>query len=316
MSSYQKPIKHSYGVACCRYNLAIRKMEILMVKKRYTFYYVEFILGHYASTDDNKILYLFDRMANEEKLEIESKDFDRMWVRIWREKPTNSDADMYIKYLKCKRKFEHTFSNPHKLLKLLSASTSSDFMWEIPKGHRNAGETELGCAMREFSEETELADYMIIPEESIEMQYTNNKAQYIYKFFLGLARQDANPSRKFKLRNKQIPDDIKGPVLPPLPSRVLPPLGNSFKNSEISKESSKEKPWHRRSSPSPNKVARLNFANHHQLSEIIDVRWVTQDDLRFLDQSKRFYNLVRNIFKILRSRYRIPKLTQLGMLPF
>jgi 8-oxo-dGTP pyrophosphatase MutT (NUDIX family) len=263
MSQYQKPIKKSYGVACCRYNTMTRKMEILMVKKRYTFYYVEFILGHYTNADDIKLPYLFNRMSNEEKLDIESCCFERMWARVWREVPTNQDV-MYAKYIKCKRKFDNCFTGSCSVAisELLSASTSQDPMWEIPKGRKDANETELGCAIRELREETELSDnsYYIIPGQTIEMRFTNRKAQYISKFFIAIAIESVTLDGKFR------------------------------------------------------QSAKLNFANHHQLLEVIDVRWINLDEMKFLDSSKKFYTVIDGIFRLLRTRYRVPKLTELKQL--
>lgn len=296
-----------------------------MVKKRYTFYYIEFILGHYTSADDLKLIFLFKRMSNEEKLDIESGSFERMWVRVWRELPIESDHDMFMKYYKCKRKFENCFQASDKirndfrqgrngtiknLKELLSASTSQDLMWEIPKGRKDqySSETDLSCAIRELCEETELGSdrFYIIPNQTVEMRFSNRKAQYISKFYIAVALDGSNTlDRRFRRWNPKvlIHDEVLSPLL-------VKEVDTKEKKEKKESKESKEKKDDPRFPSDP----RLNFANHHQLLEVIDVRWVGLEELKFLDQSKRFYTTVNNIFKMLRSRYRIPKLTELDLL--
>lgn len=257
-------VKNSYGIACCRYNTKDKRMEILMVKKRYTFYYVEFIMGHYTPSDDIKLLYLFNRISNEEKIDIESMDFDRMWFRVWRELP-RPETNEYTWFSRCKRKFEMNFADDcHRLRSLLSQSTSSDPMWEIPKGKRNPDETELICALRELQEETGMpsTSCRVIPED-LEMKTVNNKITYINKYFLAIEMNRTPVDQRYKIRSK---------------------------------------------------VAKLNFEDARQLSEIIEVRWMSLVEIKFLDQTNKFTQLIGNIFKILRTKYRIPKLTELGLL--
>jgi 8-oxo-dGTP pyrophosphatase MutT (NUDIX family) len=258
-------VKNSYGIACCRYNLRDKRMEILMVKKRYTFYFVEFIMGHYSPTDDTKLVYLFNRIANEEKVDIESMDFDLMWYRVWRGIP-KQDTSEYTWFLKCKRKFEANFSNNATRLKyLLSQSTSSDPMWEIPKGKRNPDEKELTCALREFHEETGVDPTTCkLTHDEMEMRYTNNKATYVNKYFLALdTTQQSRLDTRYKIRTSR---------------------------------------------------PKLGFTDARQISEIIDVRWMSLVEIRFLDQTKRFTKIIDSMFKLIRSRYKVPKLTESDLL--
>ena len=254
-------VKHSYGIACCRYNLNTKRMEILMVKKRYTFYFLEFIMGHYSPNDDIKLLYLFNRISIDEKIVIETMDFDRMWYHIWREVPT-AETESYSWYCRCKRKFTINFTVPNgeqHIRSLLTQSTSQDCMWEIPKGKRNSNETELECAIRETQEETNMTtDQYKLLGESLEMQYSNEKVCYANKYFVAVS---TTPKTLYRA----------------------------------------DKP-------------RLTFMNSRQISEIVDVRWISLEEIRFLDLTHRFTNLVTSCFKLLRSRYRLPKLTELGMI--
>ena len=61
----QKPkiFKKSYGIACCRYNLTTKLPEILMIKKRYTYAFFDFVFTKYKKNDDNRLCKLFDQMS-------------------------------------------------------------------------------------------------------------------------------------------------------------------------------------------------------------------------------------------------------------
>lgn len=276
--------RYSFGIACCRYNTATKRLEVLMVKKRYTFYYAEFIFGHYAVGDDTKIVYLMNRMSAEEKTDIESMDFDRMWYRIWMNIPVRStigdvggDSDsLYDFYCKCRAKFIKAFISydefgnairSDRLVGFLCDSTNQDSMWEIPKGKRNQGETELSCAVREFTEETGLSDYRIIPNETVEMKYANNKASYSYKYFISVEGGcNAVAQKRYK-------------------------VGRRLKQ----------------------RTPRINFKDRRQITEISDIKWMSLEEIKLIDQTKRFSTLVSGIFKVLRSRYKLPSLTVAGL---
>ena len=74
--------KKSYGIACCRYNLKTNLPEILMIKKRYTYAFFDFVFAKYKKKDDNRLRKLFNQMSIQEKAEILRLDFDKLWARI------------------------------------------------------------------------------------------------------------------------------------------------------------------------------------------------------------------------------------------
>lgn len=168
----KKNYKTSYGIALCRYNIQKNKqIEILMIKKRYTYHYFSFVFGHYKKYNNKHLQYLFNNMTFGEKVDILSMKFSNMWYRLWicdpeknyniynmYEKNKNSAYDM--KNLKCyfrkKSKFENIFlrDGGKRLKRLINNSSNSVTPWEIPKGSANENENDLDCARREFEEET------------------------------------------------------------------------------------------------------------------------------------------------------------------
>src|SRR3989304_3957528 len=77
--------KISFGIACCRING--NTPEILLICKRWTYAYIDFIHGKYNSLDNFQLIELFNKMTFEEKLDILSLNFAQMWYRIWLNTP-------------------------------------------------------------------------------------------------------------------------------------------------------------------------------------------------------------------------------------
>ena len=192
-------IKKSYGVACCRLNR--NKLEVLVVHKRTTFSFVDFVLGHYRKGDDDKILYFLDHMSAEEKLDIWTLDFGRIWFRIWLVDPDSTlvgheglklSEERYERYNKCKNQFHDNFvrDRGEKIRQLLSRSTNLETLWELPKGRlENGQERPLNCAIREFQEETGISpmEYEILDgEESYRCAIRGEKVEYRTSYYLAV----------------------------------------------------------------------------------------------------------------------------------
>ena len=168
-----KNIKTSYGIALCRYNISNNnRVEILMIKKRYTYHYFYFVFGYYNKSNNKYLQYLFNNMTFSEKLEILSMKFSNIWYRLWNtdysncndrisniSKPDDKPDQRNLKcYFRKKSKFESIFTRDcgKRLRRLINNSTNSATPWEIPKGIPEINETNLDCACREFREETNI----------------------------------------------------------------------------------------------------------------------------------------------------------------
>lgn len=172
-------IKKSYGIIICRKNTRTQHWEVLAVKKRNTYAFVEFILKKHKRDEEKKILYLLNKMTYDEKVDILSLNFGQIWHRFQLFNPestiTNRELilspDDYEKYKIRKRNFERTFlCDKGRLLKqLIARSHNSINNWELPKGRRNGPELPLNCAIRETKEETGLmpVDYELLMHEPL-----------------------------------------------------------------------------------------------------------------------------------------------------
>ena len=172
-------VKKSYGVLCCRYNEKKNKIEYLFIKRKISFAYADFI--YYHKDLSNKSLYLFNNMTQEEKRDLLSLDFDRVWYRIW----SKEKGDLYEKY---KEYYNKKISDGGKYLKTLITQSYNIEPWEIPKGRKNPYEGDILCAIREFTEETGISSnslYMLDEKPEIITTISGN-TKYICYYYLAL----------------------------------------------------------------------------------------------------------------------------------
>jgi 8-oxo-dGTP pyrophosphatase MutT (NUDIX family) len=90
--------KVSYGIILCKQkNLCNKnKLEILLIRKRYTYHFSEFVMGRYDDHDDKEIRYLFNNMTAQEKIDIIKSNYNLLWYRLWVTFPINSDDNFLI----------------------------------------------------------------------------------------------------------------------------------------------------------------------------------------------------------------------------
>jgi 8-oxo-dGTP pyrophosphatase MutT (NUDIX family) len=205
-------VKKSYGIVLCRKNERTNKWEVLAVKKRNTYAFVEFILKKHHRTDEKKILYLLNNMTYDEKVDLLSLNFGHIWHRFQLFNPdslTNPPGmglspEDYEKYKIRKYNFERTFlTDKGKLLKrLISKSRNTTNNWELPKGRRNGPELELNCAIRETTEETGLypVDYtLLVHEPLLKLVQATSFVRYESYYYIGIM-EDHRYTPKFPER--------------------------------------------------------------------------------------------------------------------
>lgn len=257
--------KVSFGVALCRYNSTKNnRIELLMIKKRFSYQFFNFVFGRYKANDNKYLRYLFDNMSFSEKVDILGMQFENMWYRIWLNNPAKhfdladvfepvgksqiTSAEKYKLFFQKKSKFERnfTFDGGKRLRELIHQSTSAEITWEIPKGGKHEHETPIDCAVREFTEETSIHaskyniyyDVMPVIDSIREDDVTYQHCYYIAT-----------------VNDKEITTNI-------------------------------------------------NFRNFEQISEVEQVKWVSLAEIEFMqlasDQHKhliKLFNVIINVFK-------------------
>ncbi len=192
--------RKSYGIACTR--LQDNRLRALMVRKRYTYAYSIFVHGRYSSTDRAAMIKLFCGMTVDEKYDILSLNFNQMWYRIWL-----NNVNRKPSYFHAKNKFESIFvaDNGVLLNKLISATTHGTLLWELPKGHKNNKlETDVQCAVREFSEETLIAksSYKLWLNASRAQSYIDDGIKYTNTYFFAYTKHNIEPRINFSARQQ------------------------------------------------------------------------------------------------------------------
>ncbi len=199
-------VKNSFGISLLRFNHRLNKYEILIVKKRISYAFADFVNGNYIKSTDN-LKFLFNNMSNDEKIEILRGDYNSLYYKVFLSDPpqlypinkyeTNIQAyfDPFHYYeiknfLKKKKYFEDLFKdNGGEYLKFLIKNTrNNSIIYEIPKGRLLRKEKPLDGAVREFYEETLIPKeaYNIISKDTISYTFISNNIKYNIEYFVGL----------------------------------------------------------------------------------------------------------------------------------
>lgn len=188
----RKPLV-SHGIITYRVN-PYDKLEYLLVCRKHTFGYIDFMRGKYAINNKTHIKDIMKEMTNAEKEKIRTHTFLELWLDLW-----GSQTNTY--YIN-----EKIFANEKFNLLTKGIYISDDFYtmkmllddcedqwvtpeWGFPKGRKNYKETGIDCAFREWSEETGFKKKMVNIIENIatfdEVVIGSNYQSYKDSYYLG-----------------------------------------------------------------------------------------------------------------------------------
>jgi len=183
----------SYGVACVRKNADTKCYEILMIKKRYTYSFIEFVRGMYDPFKDRDLEYMFEAMTITEKSIIQTRNFVTIWNYCNGEPIKSADRSIF---LRAQRKYA-TLLERNAFPEFLAKTKNATLLWEIPKGRPNKKETHLMSAVREFEEETGLTKdtYRILFDEgTIEYSFIDCGVRYKYIYYIAILNGHTAPT--------------------------------------------------------------------------------------------------------------------------
>ncbi len=179
--------KTSAGILLCRVHPRTNRPEVILVHKRYTYAFSEFVYGRYSRQNQKSLMALFEQMTTEELLDVWSLNFDQMWYRIWlsgprRELFTKKHTKFYTSFIRD--------DGGRALQQMLRQVQDRGVpFWEIPKGRPNGKEGDLVCAMREFTEETgvEKKDYRLLPGVKRRVSFVHMGVRYVHVYYVAVA---------------------------------------------------------------------------------------------------------------------------------
>ena len=179
----------------------IEENKILMIQRKDSLCYIEFLRGKYDIYNLKYIQILINKFSISEKEKILKYDFDKLWEDLWLIDDKDFKKKYKIKndYIKGKEKFIKLKEGYlyHKLNKIInleyfikrSETEYKDTEWEFPKGRRNNKESNLNCSIREFKEETnyDKEDYILLKNISpfVEEYKGENGVRYKHIYYIG-----------------------------------------------------------------------------------------------------------------------------------
>jgi 8-oxo-dGTP pyrophosphatase MutT (NUDIX family) len=209
----------SFGVIAFRYNPQ-NEIEFLMIRRRNTLGYNDFMRGKYLVQNKYYILNMLKQMTIEEKELLKEGNFDKLWKKIWNKGPIpnkykgeeSTSRDKYLALYNGISNRRGFMSSDISLARLSGENWSKDSgtddfytlnslieesnkyeiweepEWGFPKGRRNYQEKDYDCAIREFCEETGYNISQLTLVENIlpfeEIFTGSNYKSYKHKYYL------------------------------------------------------------------------------------------------------------------------------------
>lgn len=173
-------------------------VELLMIRRKDSMSYTEFIRGKYNPSDTQYVKCLLSNMTQDEIIALNTQPFELLWAKLW------NFADRH----------EHEMPISHEKFKLVAhivkevSSVYSEPEWGFPKGRRFRCESDVQCAEREFIEETNICRNAFVFVKDVEFTETfvgTNGTPYQHKYFLAIMRhpEQFDLDQKFTILQKR-----------------------------------------------------------------------------------------------------------------
>lgn len=186
------------------------KINFLLVQRKHSLNYINFIRGIYNENDYNQIERIFSLMSNDEIKNIKKNNFDYLWNTLWEK---TAKKKVYQKeYNNSKEKFIKIKDNGYidKLAVIGSEYDSPE--WEFPKGRKNINESNYECAIREFSEETGIDNDSYIMLDNVNSIHDDfigtNNMNYKHIFYISLIKDSYIKNNNIKNNNIKSKNEI------------------------------------------------------------------------------------------------------------
>ena len=180
----------SFGV--CAVKIVDGAPLYLLIRRRDSLSYVEFMRGKYKLEQPEYIQLLMNGMTVEERSRLLATSFDRLWELLWNGQNTRQFRN---EHHAAKHIFEALKTtgdiHGHQMTRYIEHATTAwtEAEWGFPKGRRALHEARRDCALREFREETGFPDtvlHLLEEEPPLVEAYTGtNGIPYRQTYFLG-----------------------------------------------------------------------------------------------------------------------------------
>jgi 8-oxo-dGTP pyrophosphatase MutT (NUDIX family) len=145
----------SFGLICYKID-ENKEIKYLMLQRKDSLSFMEFIKGKYNIDDFDYIKVLLSNMTISERNMIINENFDNIWNYLWCQN-SNNPIKNTKEYIESKSKFNNFIIISLYINYIKSIiGLYNEQEWGFPKGRRKIKESDLDCAVREFYEETRI----------------------------------------------------------------------------------------------------------------------------------------------------------------
>ena len=175
-----------------------QNITFLMIRRKHTLGYIEFIRGRYRPDNLDGIIFLFQQMTQDEINKLGKFTFDELWNEFWGGVGGDKKNSYEQEYQQSKNYFTKLKNNETELgLSFFINNVIPSWNepeWGFPKGRRNKNERDIDCAKREFEEETSMnsQDYEILDniEPLIEDLVGTNGISYRHIYYVAVSKNN------------------------------------------------------------------------------------------------------------------------------
>ena len=200
-----KPI---ISIGIILYNINNNNIEYLMIRRKHTLGFIEFIRCNYKLEDINYILKLISVMTNYETNIILNNNYEYLWKCLWHIKSIVKNSN----YINNEQKFNKLkdgifINNEYFNLQILfnKINNWTETEWEFPKGKRKYNEIDILTAKREFNEETNINEnnYKILDINPFVENYIGiNNLRYRNIYYIGKCNNKICPRINYKKKSQ------------------------------------------------------------------------------------------------------------------
>jgi len=199
-------------------NASTSPYKFLMIRRRHTLGFVDFIRGKYSIYNREYLLNLFREMTIHEKEILKQQEFNQIWNQIWSKPRARMSESEYSeimssfdKFVSLKSGIINHLGEEYSIEQLIQESNEiavyDEPEWGFPKGRRESNEKDYDCALREFTEETGYSSRRLVSIENIfpfeEIFMGSNLRSYKHKYFLMKIQDDGLQ------KNENMPDPFE-----------------------------------------------------------------------------------------------------------
>lgn len=169
----KKPIT-SMGTIVFRYDETINEYKYLLICRKDTLGFVDFMRGKYPLTDKSYIMNIISEMTEDERTRLQTFTFNKLWKSLWGEhigiqyRGEEKVSREKLQNLKNGVTTKNEHFNLNDLLDNIEHRGWSEPEWGFPKGRRNYQEKNIQCAFREFEEETGYSSKSLLLIQNLE----------------------------------------------------------------------------------------------------------------------------------------------------